>query len=235
MVRLEILRQLLVGQHPGHAVVALRPAHEGADGGDVVEGGGTHGPDPCPPDPRLVRLLGTMMALVAATDGVVGRTVDLAALHREHFRSLVRLASLLVDDLAVCEELAQEAFARLAAKPRVLRDPDKAPAYLRSAVLNGARSVLRRRDPVPRLRVVSSTAAGPEQPEDAAGRHEEQAAVLAALRTLPDRQRDVLVLRYWMDLSEAEIASTLGIGAGTVKTHTKRGLDTLAARLGDPR
>ncbi len=176
-----------------------------------------------------------MMALVAAADGTVGEGVDLAALHRAHFRSLVRLASLLVDDLAVCEELAQEAFVRLAARPGTLRDPDKAPAYLRSAVLNGARSVLRRRDPLPRLRLVGSTAPGPEQPDDAAGRRDDEAALLAALRRLPDRQRDVLVLRYWMDLSEAEIAATLGIGAGTVKTHAKRGLDSLAARLEDRR
>jgi RNA polymerase sigma-70 factor (sigma-E family) len=143
------------------------------------------------------------------------------------------LASLLVDDVGRCEELVQEAFVSFATRRRTLRDPDRAPAYLRSAVLNGARSHLRRRDPAPRLRLVRPELG--EDPSTAAARHDDQAAVLAALRLLPGRQRDVLVLRYWMELSEPEIAATLGIGAGTVKTHAKRGLQALAARLEDHR
>lgn len=174
-----------------------------------------------------------MMATVAAEVELVQAPVDLAGLHRDEYRSLVRLASLLVDDVAVCEELVQEAFVRLAARPRTLRDPAKAPAYLRSVVLNGARSHLRRRDPSARLRSVGATAAGPEQPDDAADRRGEEAAVLDALRSLPVRQREVLVLRYWLDLPEREIARTLGIGAGTVKTHARRGLDALARILED--
>lgn len=162
-------------------------------------------------------------------------TTDLAALHREHYRSLVKLASLLIDDVATCEELVQEAFVRVAARPSAIRDPARAPAYLRSAVLNGARSRLRRRDPSARLRLVESTRPGPEQPDGAAARHDDEAAVLAALRRLPHRQRDVLVLRYWLDLPEHEIAATLGIGGGTVKTHAKRGLAALAALLEDRR
>jgi RNA polymerase sigma factor (sigma-70 family) len=102
-------------------------------------------------------------------------------------------------------------------------------------VLNGARSDLRRKDPGPRLRAVAPTAAGPEGPDQASARHDEEAAVLAALRSLPGRQQSVLVLRYWLDLPEAEIAETLGIGAGTVKTHARRGLEALAARLEDHR
>jgi RNA polymerase sigma-70 factor (sigma-E family) len=177
-----------------------------------------------------------MMATVATErgGGEPGR-LDLAALHRDHYRSLVKLASLLIRDVATCEELVQEAFVQVAARPAAVRDPERAPAYLRSAVLNGARSKLRRRDPVPRLRLVSSTSASPEQPDAAATRHDQEDAVLAALRSLPDRQRDVLVLRYWMDLPEPEIAATLGIGPGTVKTHAKRGLAALAARLEDRR
>lgn len=180
----------------------------------------------------------SMMAVMAAAPvepsegrAARGADVDLAGLHRAHYRQLVKLASLLVQDVGRCEELAQEAFVALASRPGVLRDAAKAPAYLRSAVLNGARSLHRRRDPVGRLRVVSATTPGPERPEDAAGRHDEQDAVLEALRTLPHRQQEVLVLRYWMELSEAEIAATLGIGAGTVKTHAARGLAALAARL----
>lgn len=161
--------------------------------------------------------------------------IDLAALHRAHYRNLVKLASLLVDDVGRCEELVQEAFVRVAARSDALRDVASAPAYLRSAVLNGARSVRRRRDPVPRLRVAGLTSAGPERPDDAAGRHDEEAAVLDALRSLPHRQQEVLVLRYWLDLPESEIAATLGIGGGTVKTHARRGLEALATRLEDRR
>ena len=74
-----------------------------------------------------------------------------------------------------------------------------------------------------------------ERPEDAAERHDDEAAVLTALRALPPQQQHVLVLRYWLSLSEAEIAEALGIRAGTVKTHAKRGLAALAARLEDRR
>jgi RNA polymerase sigma-70 factor (sigma-E family) len=177
-----------------------------------------------------------MMVVVAArSEGVGGEAVDLAALHRDHYRSLVKLASLLVTDVGRCEELAQEAFVALAGRPGGLRDPAKAPAYLRSAVLNGARSLHRRKDPTGRLRAATATQAGPERPDDAAGRHDDEAAVLAALRTLPHRQQEVLVLRYWLDLPESEIAATLGIGAGTVKTHAARGLAALADRLEDRR
>jgi RNA polymerase sigma factor (sigma-70 family) len=115
-----------------------------------------------------------------------------------------------------------------------VREPDRVAAYLRSAVLNGARSALRRKDPGPRLRIVSSTAAGPEAPDAVAARHDEEATVLAALRSLSHQQQSVLVLRYWLNLSEADIAETLGIGAGTVKTHARRGLAALAARLESP-
>ena len=171
----------------------------------------------------------TVMAIRSADPPAGG--VDLATLHRNHYRELVRLASLLVDDVGRCEELVQEAFVRVAARPSAIREPERAAAYLRSAVLNGARSALRRRDPGPRLRLAASTRAAPEQPDDAATRHGDEATVLAALRSLPHRQQAVLVLRYWLDLPESAIAETLGIGAGTVKTHARRGLETLASRL----
>jgi RNA polymerase sigma-70 factor (sigma-E family) len=172
-----------------------------------------------------------MMAVMAARPEVRRVSLDLAGLHRAHYRELVKLASFLIDDVGRCEELVQEAFVQVATRPGAVREPERAAAYLRSAVLNGARSALRRRDPVPRLQVVASTAAGPETPDRAAERREEETAVLAALRSLPARQQSVLVLRYWMDLPESEIADTLGIGAGTVKTHARRGLEALAARL----
>jgi RNA polymerase sigma factor (sigma-70 family) len=186
--------------------------------------------------------------------------VDLEAAYREHYASLVRLASLLVDDVGTCEEIVQEAFVRVWQRGGgAMRDPGKLPAYLRSAVLNGARShmrkvVVRRRH----LASVPPPGDGPEGsggsggsggpgggrsgapagvsdpvdgPEVGALAADETRLVLAALRTLPERQREVLALRYYLDLSEAEIAATLGISAGSVKTHAHRGLAALTDRL----
>ena len=110
---------------------------------------------------------------------------------------------------------------------------EKAPAYLRSAVLNGARSNLRRRkvqrkhEPVP---------AGPVESSETFGMQSEQRReVLEALRSLPRRQRDVLLLRYYLDLSERETADALGITTGSVKTHAHRGLAALAHLLENER
>lgn len=157
---------------------------------------------------------------------------DLGSVHREHYRSLVRLASLLVDDVGTCEELVQDAFVRVWRRGPALQDPDRLPAYLRSAVLNGARSHLRRSLVARRhLQAVPVPTGDPGDRPLSGDDHR----VLAALRSLPDRQRDVLVLRYYLDLSEAQIALTLGIAAGSVKTHAHRGLATLAERLEDLR
>jgi RNA polymerase sigma-70 factor (sigma-E family) len=156
----------------------------------------------------------------------------LADAYREHYRSLVRLASVLVDDVGRCEEIVQDAFVRVWRRPPVLGGDDRLPAYLRSAVLNGARSHLRRRSVERRhLRSVAQPRTAPE----ARPLTGDDQRVLAALRALPARQREVLALRYHLDLSEAEIAATLGISAGSVKTHAHRGLATLAERLEDLR
>jgi RNA polymerase sigma-70 factor (sigma-E family) len=157
---------------------------------------------------------------------------DLEAVYREHYRSLVRLASLLVDDVGTCEEIVQEAFVRVWRRGPVLRQRGGLPAYLRSAVLNGARSHLRR-SVVARRHLDSRPA--PSVDPGSGGLPGDADRVLHALRSLPDRQREVLALRYYLDLSEAEIAATLGISAGSVKTHAHRGLATLAERLEDLR
>jgi len=178
--------------------------------------------------------VGVMMAAMAVSDeppGGPART-DLAAAYREHYRSLVRLASLLVDDVGRCEEIVQDAFVKVWRRPPTLASDDRLPAYLRSAVLNGARSHLRHRGVERRhLRAVASPVAAPEA-QAATG---DEARVLSALRSLPARQREVLALRYYLDLSEAEIADTLGVSRGAVKTHAHRGLATLAERLEDLR
>lgn len=161
----------------------------------------------------------------------MGPSTPLAAMHREHYRSLVKLASLLIDDRSTCEEVVQDAFIAVFRSPTRLRDESRLPAYLRSAVLNGARSHLRKRQVRTRLRSVDAPITEVTSAEAGALLADEKRAVVEALRSLPDRQRDVLVLRFYLDLSESEIANTLGIGAGTVKTHTRRGLDALARQL----
>jgi RNA polymerase sigma-70 factor (sigma-E family) len=154
---------------------------------------------------------------------------DLRRLYEQHRLSLVRLASLLLHDPVDAEEVVQDAFVQAHLAWARLRDPAKALPYLRSAVLNGARSRLRHRKVVERFRPAAATV-GPS-PEAALEAGDERQRMIAALRTLPDRQRECLVLRYYLDLSEAEIAATLGISAGSVKTHSHRGVAALAAKL----
>jgi RNA polymerase sigma-70 factor (sigma-E family) len=144
------------------------------------------------------------------------------ALFRAHYASLVRLAVLLVDDDGSAEDLVQDAFARLHRRWGRLRDEDAAYGYLRTAVVNGSRSRLRR------LRT-SRSYVPPHDPDAGSPEgdlivREEHAAVRAALRELPARQREVLVLRYYAAFSEAEIADTVGISRGAVKSHASRGL-----------
>ena len=146
-----------------------------------------------------------------------------------YHRQLVGFARLLVDDVATAEDVVQDAFLALHRRWTWLRDQQAAYEYLRMAVLNGSRSQLRRR----RTRADRAQQPEPDQPSaevTAVGRAE-RAAVWAGLGTLPRRQREVLVLRYYLDQSEADIARTLSISAGSVKQHASRGLAALATRL----
>jgi len=156
----------------------------------------------------------------------------LVALYRAHHRDLVRLATMLVDDQGTAEEAVQDAYVALARRgPGGLDDPQ---AYLRTAVLNNARSTLRKRRVRRRhLRSVERDRSAPAA-DQAVLLDEDARAVLAALDQLSERQREVLVLRYWSELSEAEIAATLGISAGSVKTHAHRGTAALARILEAP-
>lgn len=160
----------------------------------------------------------------------------LVELYRSDYERLVRLAALLVDDRGVAEELVQDAFVGFAMRQRraPLRDPGAAPAYLRAAVLNRARSRLRRRRV--RRRHLRSVAPPPTAPpaDREVVESDEHRHMLALLDELPPRQRQVLVLRYYGELTEAEIADALGITAGSVKTHAHRGLATLESRLEGP-
>jgi RNA polymerase sigma-70 factor (sigma-E family) len=153
----------------------------------------------------------------------------LERLYAAHWRQLVRLSVLLVRDVGTAEEVVQDAFIAVHRRWGKLRDPDKALAYLRQAVVNQSRSALRHR-----MVVARHVARGPDPdvPEaEPAEVLDRRAAVLEAMRALPQRQREVLALRYYLDLSEAEIADTLGISRGAVKSHASRGAAALRELL----
>jgi len=152
------------------------------------------------------------------------------ALYSAHWRPLVRLAALLTGDASVAEEIVQDAFVALYRRWDRLGDPAAALGYVRVTVVNGSRSRVRHRIVEERNRPPS--APDPAGPEEVAVRASEDARVLAALRTLPRRQQEVLVLRYYAELSEAEIAGAIGISRGSVKRHAFRGMAGLRERLG---
>lgn len=161
---------------------------------------------------------------------------SVTALFREHHAELVRLAVLMTGDRASAEDIVQDVFTRLCARGR-LPDPGGALAYVRAAVLNGCRSALRHRGVVRRFGGArDATAAGVTQrsAESEVLLAEDRRQVLAALAGLSRRRREVLVLRYWMGLPEAEIAAVLGISPGTVKSTAARGIAVLARQLGEP-
>lgn len=165
-----------------------------------------------------------------------GASVDdpLAKLHREQYRSLVRLANLLLDDRGRSEEIVQDAFVKLQLRWGGLRRLDRAPAYLRSAVLNGARSALRHGKVVGRHAERRTAPPDLPTPETGALAAVEHDRIVAALRLLPPRQREALALRYYLDLSERDMAAAMGVSAGSVKTHLRRGLAALGEHLGMP-
>ncbi|HEY0938448.1 MAG TPA: SigE family RNA polymerase sigma factor [Trebonia sp.] len=146
-----------------------------------------------------------------------------------HYNSLVRLALLLVRDLQTAEEVVQDAFEAMHLAWRRLRDSEKALAYLRQTVVNKSRSVLRHRKVVD----LHQPKAAPDEPsaEHAALALLDRSAVISALSRLPVRQREAIVLRYYADLSEADIAQAMGISRGAVKSHTARAMAALKSTL----
>lgn len=147
-----------------------------------------------------------------------------------YYNQLVRLALLLVHDLQTAEEVVQDAFESMHKAWRRLRDSEKALSYLRQTVVNRSRSVLRHR------KVVDMHPPKPA-PDEPSAEHAvltllERNAVVSALRVLPERQREAIVLRYYVDLSEADIAKAMGISKGAVKSHTARAMAALKSILG---
>ena len=139
-------------------------------------------------------------------DGVAGQAVTI--LYRLHYRSLVRLAALLVSDLATVEDIVQDSFAAVHGMWQALPDTDAALSYLRRSVVRRSRSA-----PCPQLTGIPGS------------------AVVSALRALPVRQREVLVLQYFADLPEAEIASATGMSTAAVRSHAARAMSSLRAAL----
>jgi RNA polymerase sigma-70 factor (sigma-E family) len=150
-------------------------------------------------------------------------------LYSMHYSALVRLAAMLVRDTPTAEEVVQDAFIAMHDGWERLRDAEKALAYMRQAVVNRSRSVLRHRMVVEK----NQQKPPPDMPsaEHGALTLLERSAVIAALRDLPERQREAIVLRYYADLSEAEIAAAMKISRGAVKSHTSRGMAALRAAL----
>ncbi len=183
----------------------------------------------CKPIDQVERPTNVTTVLTAlASPPAEGVPIDadsaLELLHEQHYVRLVRLSVLLLGDVGRAEEVVQDVFVAVYQRWDRLEGAD-VPAYLRQAVVNRSRSALRH------LQVVSLHP--PQPPPEGPGADEpvlravRRAAVLEALGRLPRRQREVLVLRHYLELSEREIAETLGISPGAVKSHASRG----AARL----
>jgi RNA polymerase sigma-70 factor (sigma-E family) len=155
-------------------------------------------------------------------------TEDLGEVFQAHQAELVRLAAFILGDRGTGEDVVQDLFVRMHQRGHPM-DGDLLP-YLRAAVVNSCRSALRRRLLI-RRHAEKHSPCPPLTAEESAMLSEDRRQVLAALATLPPRRREVLVLRFYLELSEAEIATMLGISPGTVKSTTARGLAALARAL----
>lgn len=187
------------------------------DSRPAPEGSGPF-PSPFPPEP--------VPDGPGVTEQQAERPLTLADLYRDHRLRLMRLAMLLVDIPATAEDVVQEAFTGLHRHWSGLRDETAAVAYLRAAVVNGSRSVLRRRRTA--REYVPPHAANARSAESLAMLSAEHQSVVDALSALPPRQREVLVLRYYGGLSESEISEAAGMSRGTVKSTASRALDSVA-------
>jgi len=186
----------------------MRPFNVETDSADIIRSPGTPvtqgGPEVAPSAAESARLVTELFA--------------------EHHLGLVRLALLMVGDLATAEDVVQDAFEQLHRRWHGLRQHSSALDYARSAVLNGCRSVLRRR--LVARRHEGLVAASPPYSADAA--LEQRSELIDAFRSLPRRQREVVALRYYLDLSVADTAATLRISEGAVRSTASRGLAALA-------
>jgi RNA polymerase sigma-70 factor (sigma-E family) len=161
----------------------------------------------------------------------VDRDTAVSELFLAHHARLVVFARMIVGDVGTAEDVVQDAFAALYRRWPWLRDKGAAASYLQAAVANGARSKLRRRRRAPETVLDEADEPTTDAADEAVVSNDTNRALAACLAELPVRQRQVVVLRYYLDQSEAEIAETLSISKGSVKKHASRALATLGARL----
>jgi RNA polymerase sigma-70 factor (sigma-E family) len=156
------------------------------------------------------------------------RDTAITGLYEAYALGLIRLAYVMLGDRGTAEDVVQDAFSGLYERWDALRDQARAPGYLRTSVVNGCRMVLRKR--VTRRDAFAGEHSW-ESAETAALLGEEHRQLLLAIRGLPHRQREAVVLRYYLDLSEEETAQAMGIRRGTVKSATSRALAALGRRM----
>ena len=159
------------------------------------------------------------------------RTDLVDVMFRRHYTALLRLAVVMLGDREAAEDTVQDAFVALHRHQRRLRDPEAAEAYLRSCVLNGCRSFMRRRISARAPRPLMLVREHQESPEETTVLRHGVESLVAVMRTLARRQREVLACRYVLELSVAETAQLLAISEGAVKSHTHRGLKVLQQRI----
>ncbi|WP_217209848.1 SigE family RNA polymerase sigma factor [Streptomyces sp. AC550_RSS872] len=203
----------------------VRPRMPGAPGGMPVIA-------PMPAA-RPARIPSQRDGAEAESAAAAGTTVDhLTETYRAHYRSLLGLAALLLDDTASCEDVVQEAFIRVHSARKRVRDPEKTLAYLRQTVVNLSRSALRRR--ILGLKLLSKPMPDMASAEEGAYDQLERDSLIKAMKGLQRRQREVLVLRYFADMTESQVAETLGISLGSVKAYGSRGIAALRVAMEAP-
>jgi RNA polymerase sigma-70 factor (sigma-E family) len=158
-------------------------------------------------------------------------TLDFDALYRDRWLPMVRLAALLLGDVPSAEDAVQDAFVNVYRKRWRLADQASGSGYLRVAVVNSCRSRHRRR----KAAALALARLGmPDEGDDDGTGGGPAKDILDALQALPRRQREVIVLRYWTDLSESDTARILSVSVGAVKSSASRGLAALRTSLGEP-
>jgi len=182
----------------------------------------------------LLMAVGRAQKAAAVIIGI-DRDALVAQLFEQEGAALVRLARLFTDDRNAAEDLVQEAFIRLHKSAHRIRSSTKAAPYLRSIVINLARDHNRRGLMSLRHQEAPPAGTSPEAPEDRLLLNEEQMLLLEEVRALSPRQRDCILLRFYLELSEREIADALGISPNSVKTHCRRGLASLRETIGGER
>jgi RNA polymerase sigma-70 factor (sigma-E family) len=180
-----------------------------------------------PPGERAGAVLRALPAVPSDREAAV------RALYETHHVDLVRFATFILGDVHAAEDVTQEAFTRIYDAWDRLDDHGRAVAYLRATIVNLSRGRHRRRMVAERKQPPHLVAVQSAE-DDAMGRVG-RSAVLDAVSALPSRQRACVVMRHWLRMTEGEIAATLDVSIGSVRTHNKRGLETLQRKLGDLR